>query len=130
MSDGLVAMPGDPDLNCYLTGVRIRAIADLSEPHWMEIMLSLDTSHAAGWYGHPPQAWEPGDDVPITLAAAAEIPRRYRRAHAAMMAVLARWQDEGTPLVMTSAHGRFTRLSDGYQAIPLPPASRPAEASA
>jgi hypothetical protein len=47
----LIASPGDPDLDCYLTGLRLTSVVATDGTEYdLEATLSFDTSDATGWW--------------------------------------------------------------------------------
>jgi hypothetical protein len=111
--DDRVAFPGDPDLDCHLTGLRLASVvATDSSEHDLEATLAFDTSDAAGWWKDsgtgervfPERVTELNITFGVTLtdgfAFLAE--RLVRR--------LSAWSTDRALIAMTAAPGKFTRL--------------------
>lgn len=100
---GLIATLG---LDCYLTGVRVAGVTDLSEPGWMEMLVTLDVSDALGWFdgGRGHQSIE-GMQV-YTIAFGQVLRRRDKGLHEHYAGWLTRWQEERDPVVLMSEPGQ------------------------
>jgi hypothetical protein len=111
--DERVAFPGDPDLDCHLTGLRLTSVvATDSTEHDLEATLAFDTSDTAGWWKDsrtgervfPERVTELNITFGVTLADgfAFLAERLVRR--------LSAWSTDGALIAMTAAPGKFTRL--------------------
>lgn len=108
-----VARPGDPDLDCHLTGLRLASVvATDSTEHDLEATLTFDTSDAAGWWKDS----KTGERV---------FPERVTELHSTfgftledgwqflaerLIGRLSAWSADGALIAMTAAPGKFTRL--------------------
>ena len=112
-TDSRLAMPGDPDLDMHLTGVRIESVVVVRDTEWdAEVTLTFATEGASGW-------WRDTGDGEIVYpesvsALEAVFGLRMDAGHELLLewliGRLESWREEGCVLTMTSAPGKWTAL--------------------
>ena len=113
MSD-LLAMPGAPDLDCHLDGVRIAEVVVLRDTgEWdAEVTLTFDTSGAAGFWRDAADGEVVYPDSVSTLEAVFGL--RMDPGHELLLewliGRLESWHEDGTVLTITMAPGKWTAL--------------------
>ncbi len=107
-----VAMPGDPDIDCFLMGLRLTSVVAAQNDEFdQEVMLDFDTTKAVGWWIEPS-----GERVypdPVTrLQSTYGVQMAPGFAHVArqVTAVLSAWAEDSYLITMTSAPGKWTLL--------------------
>lgn len=108
-----IALPGDPDLDCHLTGLRIQAVISAPDDFGTEVILTFATEAASGWWVDSAT----GRRVQLTrireLEAVYGIKMRpgWGILALAMTTRLEAWRDDRAPVEMTSAPGRWALLN-------------------
>jgi hypothetical protein len=112
-TDSRLAMPGDPDLDMHLTGVRIASVVVMRGTEWdAEVTLTFATDGASGWW----RDTEDGDVVYPESVTALEavfglrMDAGYELVLEWLIGRLESWREEGCALTMTSAPGKWTAL--------------------
>jgi hypothetical protein len=130
MSDSRLAAPGDPDLDCFLEGLRLGPVVASGSDgddrgYHIEMMIEFDTTEAAGW-------WLDNTDTPVvpdritslTVTFGATFDPGHEHRALAMIDRLTAWAKSGAVLTMSAAPGKWTRLSSpGHPAgseLPIP----------
>ena len=123
-TDPRLAMPGDPDLDMHLTGVRIESVVVMRGTEWdAEVTLTFATAGASGWW----RDTENGEIVypdSVTMLESCfglRMDSGYELLLEWLIGRLEAWRAEGCALVMTSAPGKWTALQ---------PPGRPGELAA
>jgi hypothetical protein len=123
-TDSRLAMPGDPDLDMHLTGVRIGSVVVMRGTEWdAEVTLTFATDGASGWWRDTADGEVVYPDSVTTLEAVFGL--RMDAGHELLLewliGRLESWREEGCALTMTSAPGKWTGLA---------PSERPGELAA
>lgn len=114
MTDDLTARPGDPDLDCCLTGLRI---AGLVTSGGGDLVLALCDMDAAGWRTLADGSVTSPSGLGFALSLAVPetdlVPREWQDA------ILRAWAQSGAYVTLTSARGRLTVLrgADGRTVV-------------
>lgn len=133
MADDRLAMPGDPDLDCMLTGLRLASIvATDSSEHDVEATLTFDTSGAAGYWTDSATGWTVYPDTvkSLDITFGVSLDSGFVHLAAEMTKRLSAWCADGALIAMTSAPGKWTLLrcpghpAGGEVPIPRSPARR------
>ena len=112
-TDSRLAMPGDPDLDMHLTGVRIESVVVVRDTEWdAEVTLTFATEGASGWWRDTGDGEIVYPDSVTTLEAVFGL--RMDAGHELLLewliGRLESWREEGCVLTMTSAPGKWTAL--------------------
>jgi hypothetical protein len=123
-TEALLAMPGDPDLDCDVTGLVVTAVVTRDDSR--EILI-----HASGGHGR----WTDADGFDIDVDGikhadlSARLPSMPDEPWADYLRTLHRWRDDAVPLRMTAAPGRVTLLIENAETfLPFPRRADPLSA--
>lgn len=133
MRDPRVAMPGDPDLDCHLTGLRLATITMSGTGEFdAEALLIFDTSQAAGWWVDPStrERFVPDKVTELTLVFGVQIAPGFKFLANLMARRLRAWADTGVFVQMTSAPGKWTMLRSPTDEVPVPRTATPVRTEA
>ena len=112
MSD-LLALPGDPDLDCQLNGVRVAEVVVLRDTgEWdAEVTLTFDTTGAAGfWRAADGEIVYPDSVSTLEAVFGLRMDPGYELLLEWLLGRLESWREDGTVLTMTSAPEKWTAL--------------------
>jgi hypothetical protein len=110
--DDRIAKPGDPGLDCHLTGLRIAALVILPGDRITERTLTFDTREAAGFWADPETGGRVFPDTVTSLEITAGLGMRPGFRHLAdiMLRRLEAWRADAALIALTSAPGKWTLL--------------------
>jgi hypothetical protein len=112
--DGRIAKPGDPDLDCFLTGLKLSSVTDLGDAdgYTIEARLEFDTSEAAGWWRDAGTGEQFFPDRVTSLSAefGVTLDAGFEYLGAALLCRLSAWTADCSLIAMTSAPGKWTLL--------------------
>ena len=129
---GMLAMPGDPDLDCHLTGLRLISIAPADTGTYdLECLLLFDTRNAAGsWADAATGEWVCPDAVTeLTITFGLRMQEGFGHLAAVMLGRLEGWASACVPIEMTAAPGKWTLLRSPSDELPIPRSAPSTEAS-
>ena len=112
-TDSRLAMPGDPDLDMHLTGVRIESVVVVRDTEWdAEVTLTFATEGASGWWRDTGDGEIVYPDSVTTLEAVfgLRMDAGYELLLEWLIGRLESWREEGCALTTTSAPGKWTAL--------------------
>ena len=113
MTDPRLAAPGDPDLDCHLTGVRIAEVVVLRDTGYdAEVNLTFDTSAASGFWrdAQDGEIFYPDTVTSLEAVFGLRMDPGYELLLEWLIGRLEMWRENETGLVMTSAPGKWTVL--------------------
>jgi len=111
--NGRVAFPGDPGLDCHLTGLRLASVVTVrSQDYDIEAALEFDASEAAGWWVEDAtgQRVVPTQVTSLSATFGVKLPDDMGRVADLMLERLSAWASDGALMAMTSAPGKWTLL--------------------
>jgi len=111
--NGRVAMPGDSDLDCHLTGLRLQSVVVMpTDDYDAEVTLAYDTTGAAGWWTDRETGETVFPDRVTSLENCFGLVMESGFTHVldAMIARLEAWSADGSLLAMTCAPRKWTLL--------------------
>ena len=112
--DDRIAKPGDPDLDCFLTGLRLASVVDVGDAdgYTVEAALEFDTTGAAGWWIEAATGEQvfPASVTSLRAEFGVWLEPEFAHLAAALLRRLSAWVADGSLIAMTSAPGKWTLL--------------------
>jgi len=121
--DSRVAQPGDPDLDCHLTGLHLSSVIPADTGTYdLECLLIFDTTGAAGFWADAAtgETASLARVTELTITFAVRMDAGYAAIAELMAARLQSWAETGVPLEMTAAPGKWTLLRSPTDVVPVP----------
>lgn len=120
--DDLIARPGDLDLDCHLTGLRLTAVTESpAGDYQFEAALGFDTAAADGWWVEPDGSrFQPDRITHFSICFGYDVHPGYELHGMLQMSRLRQWRDEGALVRMTAAPGKWTLLASGTGRVVVP----------
>lgn len=121
MTDDLIARPGDPALDCHLTGLRLSAVIESpTGGYQFEATLGFDGSEASGWWVSDGERADIAEVTRLDISYGYDVLPEYELHAMLQRSRLREWRDTGAVIEMTSAPGKWTLLSSGDQRVVVP----------
>ena len=112
--DDRIAKPGDPDLDCFLTGLKLASVVDVGDAdgYTVEAALEFDTTGAAGWWIEAATGEQvfPASVTSLRAEFGVWLEPEFAHLAAALLRRLSAWVADGSLIAMTSAPGKWTLL--------------------
>lgn len=107
-----IALPGDPDLDCMLTGLRLASmVATETGEYDVEVTLDFDTSEAAGWWiDEDGEQVFPDRVTKLEITYGVVMDEGFEHLAERMTERLGAWGKDRALIAMTSAPGKWTLL--------------------
>ena len=113
MTDARLAMPGDPDLDCHLFGLRLREIVTIpGDDYDVEVTIDYDVSEAGGFWtdASTGQRVVPDRVTRTYCTFGLKMQPGYEYLLDDMIGRLEAWQRDKAVIAMTAAPGKWTLL--------------------
>lgn len=118
----VIAQPGDRDLDCHLTGLRLASLAADTRAWDLDCILLFDTRQAAGsWLDQATGEWVPQDSVTeLTIVFGLQMEEGFGHVAGQILDRLNGWAVACVPVEMVAAPGKWTLLRGPDDDVPIP----------